>query len=151
MDVSLITLEDDLAKLVGDINRASWDNTNGAMSYGEDGLRAYLERQDTFLLTCYEQGEDSKKLLGIASARILIKPYAKELWLYVDEVDVCSDQRRRGVGRKMMEKLLLLARENGCEEVWLGAELKNDGANVLYHSLNPSEVSELYGYTYKII
>ena len=105
---------------------------------------------DTRFVACHDVGADGRTLLGIASARVEPKPYGGERWLYVDEVDVCADQRRRGAGRAMMRTLIDLARDAGCEEVWLGAERDNHAANALYRALDPDEVAEVIGYTYVI-
>jgi ribosomal protein S18 acetylase RimI-like enzyme len=78
-----------------------------------------------------------------------IKPYDKERWLYVDEVDVCSEQRKKGAGKAIMRKLIEIAEDTGCDEVWLGTEVDNQPANALYRSLDPDEVEQFIGYTYE--
>jgi len=150
IDVNIITPSDDLSKIVHEINHASWDRANEMSVYDVESLFTYLERQDTLFVTCHDISSDPPTLLGIASSRIEIKPYGKELWLYVDEVDVCSDQRRKGAGKAIMQKLIEIANEKGCEEVWLGAEVENIAANALYLSLDPDEVSQVVGYTFEI-
>lgn len=150
IDVNIITPSDDLSKIVDEINHASWDNANEMSVYDVASLSAYLERQDTLFVTCHDISSDPPTLLGIASSRIEIKPYGRELWLYVDEVDVCSDQRRKGAGKAIMQKLMEIAKEKGCKEVWLGAEAENTAANALYLSLQPGEVSPILGYTFEI-
>lgn len=150
MEARLVTLEDNLDQLVADINSASWDEANEMINYDVTGLQAYLQSQGTLFLACYEFHDERRTLLGIASARIELKPYGKELWLYVDEVDVCADQRQRGAGKLMMRKLLEIGRNKGCEQMWLGTELNNDAANALYKSLNPDDVEQFIGYTYEL-
>jgi len=150
IDVNIITPSDDLSKIVHEINHASWDSANEMSVYDVESLSTYLEREDTLFITCHNISSDPPTLLGIASSRIEIKPYGKELWLYVDEVDVCSDQRRKGAGKAMMQKLIEIANEKGCEEVWLGAEVENMAANALYRSLKPATVSRVVGYTFEI-
>ncbi len=110
MEASVITLKDNLTTLVQDINDASWDDDNEISGYTEESLHAYLERQDTIFVTCYELADAKRTLLGIASARIEIKPYGRELWLYVDEVDVCSNHRQKGAGKLIMRKLMAVAK-----------------------------------------
>ena len=78
-----------------------------------------------------------------------MKPYEYALWLYVDEVDVCADQRQRGAGKALMTKLLEIAEASGCEEVWLGTEADNQPANALYRALNPDDVAAVVGYTFE--
>ena len=150
INVSILTPSDDLRKIVHEINHASWDSANEMSVYDVESLTTYLERQDTLFIMCHDISSDPPTLLGIASARLEIKPYGKELWLYVDEVDVCSDQWRKGAGKAIMQKLIEIAHEKGCEEVWLGAEVENMAANALYRSLEPDEVSQVVGYTFEI-
>ncbi len=149
MEVLTVSLEDDLAQLVADINAASWDEANEMCAYDVPGLRDYLQRQDNVFIACYESSAAGRSLLGIASARLQLKPYGNELWLYVDEVDVCEDQRRRGAGKLMMSALRDFAQTRGCEEMWLGTEVENDSANALYKSLDPDDVAQFIGYTYE--
>ena len=150
INVNLITPVDGLSKIVHEINHASWDSANEMSVYDVESLTTYLERQDTLFITCDDISSDPPTLLGIASARLEIKPYGKELWLYVDEVDVCSDQRRKGAGKAIMQKLIEIAYEKGCAEVWLGAEVENIAANALYRSLKPDTVSQVVGYTFEM-
>ena len=147
--IKKITPADNLAKLVDEINQAAWDETNEMTEYDAESLLAYLERQDTIFVTCHNVVTDQATLMGIASSRIEMKPYGKELWLYVDEVDVCSDQRQKGAGKAIMNHLIAFARETGCEELWLGTEVENAPANALYQSLDPDDVAEVIGYTYE--
>jgi ribosomal protein S18 acetylase RimI-like enzyme len=147
--VSQITLEDDLDGLVDQINKAVWDDANDMAVYDTDSLRAYLERQDTILIACHEQTDAGSVLMGIASSRLELKPYDKERWLYVDEVDVCVDQRKKGAGKLIMKTLIKIAEDRGCLEVWLGTEVDNDAANALYRSLGPDDESRFVGYAFE--
>jgi ribosomal protein S18 acetylase RimI-like enzyme len=143
IDVNILTSSDDLSKIVHEINHASWDSANEMSVYDVESLSTYLERKDTLFVTCHDISSDPPTLLGIASSRIEIKPYGKELWLYVDEVDVCSDQRQKGAGKAIMQKLIEIASERACKEVWLGAEVENIAANALYLSLKPDTVNQI--------
>jgi ribosomal protein S18 acetylase RimI-like enzyme len=147
--VQVLSSNENLERIVGEINTALWDEQNEMSEYEVESLQAYLKREDTLFLTCHSVESDRSILLGIASARVEMKPYGKELWLYVDEVDVCSDQRQRGAGKSMMLRLIEIAKERGCEEMWLGAERENRPANALYQSLSPDEVADVIGYTYE--
>jgi ribosomal protein S18 acetylase RimI-like enzyme len=149
ISIRVVARSDDLERLVTEINEAAWDDTNEISRYDPESLASYLERQDTLFLTCHDASVVPPKFLGMASARVEMKPYGKELWLYVDEVDVRSDQRRKGAGTAIMRRLLEIAREKGCEEVWLGADAGNRSANALYQSLEPAHVTSVSGYTYE--
>ncbi len=148
--VKNVKLTDNIVELVRQINEASWDAENKIEKYDETSLTSYLERQDTIFISCHEITEKESFLLGIGSARIEIKPYCREFWLYVDEVHVCSDHRRKGVGKQMMNELLQIAHDYDCEEIWLATEIDNMPANALYQSLNPTNASQVVGYIYEI-
>ena len=143
-------LQDDLESLVTQINAAVWDDANEMCQYQVDALRAYLQRPDTLFIACYESSGTHTVFAGMASARLEMKPYDHELWLYVDEVDVCADQRRKGAGTAMMNYLLEYAADHDCAELWLGTEIDNHAAQALYKSLEPDEVGEFVGYTYEV-
>lgn len=151
ISVRVLTLVDNLQQIVDEINQASWDHANEMCAYDVVSLSAYLERQDTLFVSCHDVTADRRTLLGMASARVELKPYGSKRWLYVDEVDVCADQRRRGAGKAIMRKLIELADEAGCEEVWLATEVDNHAANALYLSLGPDDVTQVIGYTYEIM
>ncbi|TGD76236.1 GNAT family N-acetyltransferase [Mangrovimicrobium sediminis] len=147
MKTQIVTICDDLDHLVQQINCASWDDSNEVCEYDVESMKEYLQRQDTVFVACHDT---EGTLLGIASSRIEIKPYGRELWLYVDEVDVCSDKRRKGAAKLIMQTLIGIARTRGCKELWLGAEVDNMPANALYHSLHPDQVASVVGYTYRM-
>ncbi len=147
--VSVLSIDDDLEQLVDEINEASWDDANQMSKFDVEALSAYLSRQDTLFVACHDVDGSGRTLLGIASSRLEIKPYNEERWLYVDEVDVCADQRQRGAGKAIMRKLIELAHELDCEEVWLGTEVDNQAANALYRSLEPDSAEQVIGYTWE--
>lgn len=53
------------------------------------------------------------------------------------------------MGKSIMRKFMEIAKDERCEEVWLGAEAENLPANALYRSLGPDDNSEVIGYTYQ--
>ena len=148
--VKIVTPRDDLETLVDHINAAEWDEVNEMQTYAVDALRSYLEVRDTVFATCYLQCGDSRNFAGMASGRFEQKPYDFEKWLYIDEVDTCSNLRKRGAGTALMKKLLEIADENDCDEVWLGAEARNSLANSFYESLEPDSIDAVVGYTFEI-
>ena len=81
---------------------------------------------------------------------IEVKPYAGERWLYVDEVDVDVDQRRKGADSAIIEKLFEIGREAGCIEVRLVTEVENDAASGVYGNLAPTERETCVGYAWSL-
>ncbi|MEN1727540.1 MAG: GNAT family N-acetyltransferase, partial [Pseudomonadota bacterium] len=90
-------------------------------------------------------------VLGLASAQIMFKPHSSKMALYVDEVDVCTDHRRRGVGRLLMERLRSIAKARRCREIWLATEHNNGAALGLYQSLGPDEVIDARVFTFETV
>lgn len=161
--VNEICVEDDLHALVSQINRATWDEDNDISGYTLASMQTYLMKADTVFLACFVEsrhadraiGEQippgelsSQKLVGIASGRYQLKPYGLSRWLYIDEVDTCSDYRRQGVGSALMTRFLELAAENGCEEAWLATESDNLPAQRLYESYDSAEGETIVGYAF---
>ena len=147
-EVKRITRSDDLAALVEAINNAEWDEANDVDPYSVPALEAYLAKQDTVFVAAFTADRE-QQLVGMASARIELKPYDYMKWLYIDEVDTCASHRRKGIGRALMQRLLEIARDADCEEVWLGTESTNVAANALYKSLSPNAVDEVVGYLFE--
>ena len=77
-----------------------------------------------------------------------MKPYGLSRWLYIDELDTCSDYRGQGVGSALMARFLELAAENGCEEAWLATESDNLPARHLYESFDSAEGEAIVGYAF---
>lgn len=150
INVQVVSKEDDHLQLIDEINTASWDDENEMSEFDANALLHYLEHEGTVFVACHDIVNDDKTLLGIASSRIEVKPYAKERWLYVDEIDVCADQRRKGAGKAIMKKLIEIAEESGCVEVWLATEVQSESANALYQSLDPDDVAQVVGYTFEL-
>jgi len=148
LEVDILESGDDLASVADAIGNAPWDEDNEVAGYSEATLRDYLNCQDTVFIVCYLVRDGVRQLGGMASARIETKPYAGGKWLYIDEVDTCSNLRRQGVGTALMRRLFAIASQAACEEVWLGTEVDNVAANRLYQSLDPEDIEAVNGYTY---
>ena len=144
--VTRILPYDDLEAVVSHINAAEWDELNEIDGYSAADLASYLSKEGTRFVVCMADGQ----LAGMASARIEHKPYSPNPWLYIDEVDVAVNQRRKGAGSALMKALLSMAKEEGCTEVWLGTELDNKGATQFYPTLHPDEIENVIGYTFLI-
>ncbi len=92
-----------------------------------DRLAAYLAAPGHILLLAVDRGE----VVGQCAAVIHYHP-DKVTELYVDEVGVSPGWQRRGIGRRLMERMLEIGREQGCGEVWVGTEHDNGPARMLY-------------------
>ena len=97
-------------------------------------LRAYLGEPGHLLILALDGGPGAPLVVGQCAA-VLHRHPDKPPELYVDEVGVAPSHRRRGLGRALMERMLLEGRARGCDEAWLGTESDNAEANALYRRL----------------
>jgi aminoglycoside 6'-N-acetyltransferase I len=92
-------------------------------------LTAYLAEPGHFFIAAIEDG----MLVGQCAAVIHRHP-DKPSELYIDEVGVADARLRQGIAGRMMDAMLALGKEKGCEEAWLGTEADNIPARALYGS-----------------
>jgi [ribosomal protein S18]-alanine N-acetyltransferase len=52
--------------------------------------------------------------------------------LFLNEIGVLEEMRRRGVARALIDELKEVARERGCVNVWVLTDESNEGAMALY-------------------
>jgi ribosomal protein S18 acetylase RimI-like enzyme len=74
---------------------------------------------------------DGALVVGQCAAVIHWHP-DKPTELYIDELGVSPGWQRQGIGRQLLEAMLAMAGDLGCEEVWVGTEPHNEAANALY-------------------
>ena len=146
--VKRITLIANLEKLAGKINVAQWDEGNELSegAYSAESLTGYLQSDGTFFFACFAGSE----LAGMASAQLLPRAYGKHSTLYVDELDTAVNYRRRGVATALMNEIKKLADDTDSDELWLGTEKTNIGAQKLYEKLSPDEVEAFVSYTWNL-
>ena len=91
---------------------------------------------------------DGDTVVGIGSANEYLHP-DKPVQFWVQEMGVAPPFQRRGIGRRLLNTLLEVARERGHAEAWLGTEDDNAPARALYRSTGGVEESFVM-YTYKL-
>jgi ribosomal protein S18 acetylase RimI-like enzyme len=74
---------------------------------------------------------DAGQVVGIVSAVHYVHP-DKPTELWINEVGVAPEYRRRGVGAALIERMLAHARELGCELAWVLTDDSNAAALRLY-------------------
>jgi ribosomal protein S18 acetylase RimI-like enzyme len=92
-------------------------------------LAAYLAAPDHHLVVAIHDAV----IVGQLAAVIHRHPdQATEL--YIDNLGVAPTFQRRGVARRLLDTMLALGRERGCEKAWVGTELDNVPARRLYEA-----------------
>jgi ribosomal protein S18 acetylase RimI-like enzyme len=59
----------------------------------------------------------------------------KALALFINEVGVSGRFHRKGLGRKLVSRLIEKRKELGCSKAWVATELANRLARALYEAL----------------
>ena len=122
--------------------------TQGALARVADGVFDDPIRPDS-LATFLAAGNHHMALatcgdevVGMASAVSTIHPdKLPELW--INEVGVAAAHQRQGIGRRLLGRLLELARHLGCREAWVLADPDNAPALALYRAVaSPAGTSE---------
>ena len=110
-----------------------------------DRLRAYL-RSPGHIMVLAMVGD----LVVGQCAGVVHRHPDKVTELYVDEVGTALTHRRMGIAQAMMDALFAWGRELGCVEAWVGTELDNDAANMLYRRNKPVEAEAIQFYLFAL-
>ena len=85
------------------------------------------------------------RVIGMASGTVLLHP-DKHPAFFINEVGVNEDMRNSGIGTKLTEMLMKIAREKGYQGIWLATETDNVEARALYQKLNARETDAVVVY-----
>lgn len=102
---------------------------------------AFLATRVNELVVALDRGE----VIGFASGTVLMHP-DKPTQFFVNEVSVHKDYRRRGVANRLMERIMDLARDRGCEGIWCATEWENSAARGLYKAMKARETPGIVVY-----
>lgn len=106
-----------------------------------DQARAFLNDPLHEIVLAYFDSD----AVGMATGSILLHP-DKPPAFFVAEVGVRDEFQRRGIAKILCEHVLSIARDRGCQGIWLATEGDNIAARALYASLNARETSDIVVY-----
>ncbi len=81
---------------------------------------------------------DDGVVVGMASGVEYFHP-DKPPQLWINEVGVAPTHRRQGIGKRLVEALLDIARERKCVFAWLGTDVANSAAQGCFNSVTDGE------------
>lgn len=102
---------------------------------------AFLATRVNAIVVALSQGE----VVGFASGTVLMHP-DKPPFFFINEVSVHEDFRRRGVGRRLVDRICDQAWDRGCAGIWLATEADNAAARGLYKSADARETGDIVVY-----
>ena len=111
-----------------------------------DPTRAYgfLATRVNELVVALSAGE----VVGFVSGTVLMHP-DKPVGFFVNEVGVGEAFRQQGIATRLLRRIFELARDRGCEEIWLATESDNTPARNLYRKLKADETEDIVIYVFK--
>ena len=138
MTIEIRVLDEGDAAVLDNVTEDVFDN-----DIDPDMARRFLADSAHHIVVALEDGV----VVGMASGNDYLHP-DKPVQFWVNEMGVAPTHQRRGIGKKLLRRILDLARGLGREEVWLGTEDDNVAARALYKSLDGEEESFVM-YTYE--
>jgi aminoglycoside 6'-N-acetyltransferase I len=77
---------------------------------------------------------DNGTVVGMASAFEYVHP-DKRPQLFINEVSVAPDYRMQGIGRRLVESLIVQAKDRSCNYAWLGTDADNVAGQACFGSV----------------
>lgn len=88
-------------------------------------------------------------VLGYTLAYRFPSLYAPEYLAYLYDIEVTLDYRRQGIGRLLVETVLVHLKADGVTEVWLGTAVDNVEGQALFQATGALKSGETFNdYTY---
>jgi len=88
---------------------------------------------------------DMGEVIGFASGTVIMHP-DKPFSFFVNEVSVHEEYQRQMIATRVMKRIIELARDRGCQSIWVATENKNKAARELYRSLEARETAKIVMY-----
>lgn len=105
---------------------------------------AYLARAladpDVYVFAAFE----GKRPMGFVSAYRFPSLTKQRDLVYIYDVYVAAADQDRGVGRRLMDRMIAQCHKDGVAEAWVGTDLDNQAAQRLYVSAGAREPGEKY-------
>lgn len=86
-----------------------------------------------------------RTIVGFASGAMLLHPDKAPVF-FVNEVDVAPDWQHQGIATALCRMLIGVARDRGCQGIWLATEEDNVAARALYRRLDARETGAIVIY-----
>lgn len=109
-------------------------------------LTALLSREDFVMLAALEEGE----LAGGLSAYELAGYKASRPKMFLYEIAVKPEWRRRGIGGQLVEKLLIYCRERGAEKLFVETSRAHTAAMKLFESTGGKPHPDSIAFSYPL-
>lgn len=103
--------------------------TNFALT--EEGKKYFeeaIERKDGYFLVAEEDNE----MVGYINGGTKDAPYRKSRYFEIENLGVVPEQKGKGIGKMLLEKITSWAKEHGYQKIYLNCYAKNSEALAFY-------------------
>jgi aminoglycoside 3-N-acetyltransferase I len=108
-------------------------------SLDSDGMRLWLKNSSNVLIAATE----AARPVGFALGYLLDRVDEARSMLFFYEIVVASDCRRRGIGKRLVEAMKAIAREQQVSKMWVQTDPGNTAARALYQRAGGAECADL--------
>ena len=105
---------------------------------------AFLATGVNEIVVALQMGE----VVGFASGTALMHP-DKPTGFFINEVGVGDAYLRQGIATRLVKRIVQIACDRGCQEIWLATEGDNAPARGLYRKLDARETEDIVMYTFQ--
>ena len=137
---------DDEAAAVAAIHKLKPAEERAGHDASPDHMRQLLRRDENYL---YIASVDAQPVGFLLAYRVPRVDRDQDM-IYLYEIAVLPEQRRHGIGSRMIQALKQECRSSNVMEMWVGTEADNVAARALYESTGAKCQGETYAeYTYE--
>jgi ribosomal protein S18 acetylase RimI-like enzyme len=115
------------------------DNMGEGVPYTEEQKVKLLEGLKKHPSKLILLAQDGHEFIGLTNCYINFATFTVKPYINIHDVIVTQAWRNKGIGRKLIEKVINIAGEKGCSKVTLEVREDNHNAKHLYHSLGFSD------------
>jgi aminoglycoside 6'-N-acetyltransferase I len=122
--------------MIADVIRLGPENRDLLLNVAEDvfddelvadRIEKFLNEQNHILMVACLNG----RVIGQLTAMVHLHLDSPDE-VYIDNLGVTPQHQRQGVATKLIERMLDICRELGCQNVWVATDLDNKAAAALY-------------------
>lgn len=87
---------------------------------------------------------DNNVIVGFTLAYRFPSFYETKQTAYLYDIEVLPNQRQKGMGRRLIEELLIQLKKDNVSEIWLGTAIENTPAQKLFSSTGAQKEKEIF-------
>jgi ribosomal protein S18 acetylase RimI-like enzyme len=139
MEIKRLT-KDDVEIAEATFRQFGQDPTVESHSPSAKHLEGLLTNPTCYLLTAV----DNNVIVGFTLAYRFPSFYEARQTAYLYDIEVLPGQRQKGIGRRLIEELIVQLKKDNVSEIWLGTAVENIPAQRLFSSTGAQKEEEIF-------